>query len=144
MAFELPTIADLKALYPQFAATGDAILTDALDGAASMVDESWPERDFKRARMLYAAHTLELAGHGSSQAASIAASMPLGFRAIRSGSLSFERGQSSASASSDPNRFGETRHGVAFLALLQRVKSGPADMSSAGHHHSYAATDWPL
>lgn len=86
MAYTVPTAADLKARYPAFAAVGEPVVDQALLEASNRVDDSWSEKDYPTAIMLYAAHLLALDGLGTSVEVQLA-----GFKRVKAGSLELER-----------------------------------------------------
>ncbi len=124
MAYVVPTPADLKLQFPEFAAVPDSRVSFWLDRAARSVDESWPEEDFTYARMLLAAHFMTMSGLGTSAEATSVNDGSAQFRSMRIGSLSLERfgpGGSSGGAF----QFSTTRYGREFRLLLRQVKGGP-------------------
>lgn len=129
MAYTVPTAADLKARFPTFAAVADSIVTTALAEAAVLVDDSWSsQEDFTLARLLYAAHTLTLDGHGSGAEAAMAAEGTLGFQTIKSGELTLIRGSKAA-----PEAFSTTQdsqYGKRFEEVRRRNVGGPLVVTS--------------
>jgi hypothetical protein len=120
MAYTAPTAAELKAKFPAFAAVDDTVVNAALSDAARMVDESWLEGDFKNGRMLYAAHTMTLDGHGTGS--DLAGYQMAGLKSIQSGSLSatFDNGAAGGGSS-----LATTSYGRRFLELLRVNRGGP-------------------
>jgi hypothetical protein len=111
-----PTLAELKARFPDFAAVDDAVIQAALDEAGLQVDGSWAgEADIRLGRLLLAAHVLTLDGQGGgAEAAAVAGG---GFRRVRSGALELERFDPGGDG---PSSLGSTGYGRRFLELMQR------------------------
>ena len=123
------TAADLKALLPAFAAVDDATIDAWLTRAARVVDASWAEDDQAHAQILLAAHYMTLNGLGAGAEAELGAAGALGFKSMRSGALSLERGD--ASADKSMGEFGLTAYGRQFYPLL-RANRGGARVTGSG------------
>lgn len=117
--YTVPTAAQFIARLPRFADVAPDIITDAIAEAASWVDDSWSEDDFALARMLCAAHSLTLDGHGAGAENEINAAGAAGFKSFRSGALSLDRGDKPAS------QWDQTSYGQRFAQLLRKNKGGP-------------------
>lgn len=129
------TPAELKAQFPAFAAVVDATVQAWLDRAARVVDDSWIEADQKFAQMLLAAHLMTLNGLGTGAEAEMAAAGAAGFRSMRSGSLSLDRGD--GSAHKHMGEFGQTSYGRQFYPLLQANRGGPRVTATGAVHGEY-------
>lgn len=118
------TPADVRATLPAFAAVGDAVIQTWLDRAARVVDGSWAEADQVHAQILLAAHLMTLNGVGTGAEAEMAASGALGFKSMRSGSLSLDRGDAGAGDAA-MGEYGSTAYGRQFYPLLRANRGGP-------------------
>lgn len=114
MAYEAPTIADLKARYPAFDAVDDAIIQYWLDDSARYVDTRWSEADYPVGRILVAAHHMAAMGMGDD------AALPKGVTDFRSGTFSASQTGEAANSSG----FAATRYGEEYLSLLRRNIGG--------------------
>lgn len=65
MPYVIPTPADIKIAYEEFAGVADARIQTEIGLAGLAVDQSWPEAAFTPAYMLYVANALRAAGLGS-------------------------------------------------------------------------------
>ena len=117
------TPAELKALLPAFAAVADATVQAWLDRAARLVTEAWPDSDRKHGEMLLAAHYMTLNGLGTGAEAEMAAAGASGFKSMRSGSLSLDRGDTSGGDAM--GEYGTTQYGRQFWPLLRVYAGGP-------------------
>lgn len=117
------TPAELKALIPAFAAVPDATVQVWLNRAARIVDASWAEADQQHAQILLAAHYMTLNGLGTGAEAELAASGTLGFKSMKSGALSLDRGDSDQFK--HMGEYGTTAYGRQFWPLLKANKGGP-------------------
>lgn len=126
MAYVRPTPEQLQAKYPAFANV--PVETIALYIADAPVDESWLERDYANAIMLWAAHTMTLNGIGVDEVSGYAAA---GVARIKSGTLdvSFKD-----SAGSGDGGYSSTNFGRQFYALLRVNRGGPRVIQAAGAH----------
>jgi hypothetical protein len=132
MAYVPPTPADFKAKFPQFSAVADLTVQGALDEAASRVDETWIERDFRLARMLFAAHVLTLTGVGTDKESKLAGLVASGLTSIKSGSLQVQLGALVGGAKKEALRgLDTTTYGQRFLDLLRF--NHPAILVIDGH-----------
>jgi len=113
-----PTVANLKAMFPNFAGSDVAAVQMALDEAAGQVDTSWLEGDFAMGRLLYAAHVLTTNGHGTGAAAQV--SGLAGVKRIKSGALDLEFADKAASAS----MLQSTSYGQRFATLQRQNTAG--------------------
>lgn len=129
MSYTPPNPSDLKARFPRFSAVDDAVIQQALDEAARLVDVSWPEGDFSLGRMLYAAHVLTTDGFGEGTEAQLNAEGVGDFQSIKLGSLSltrFSKDAKSLTGNAFLDQLGATTYGQRFLALAARaVGAGP-------------------
>lgn len=123
MSHTLPTVADLVARYPAFAAvpisTAETYIADA---ARDRVDTSWSATDYGPAILAAAAHEMALFGLASqSEVAGYAAA---GVTSVRSGNF-----QASFSADAvkraSAGGLDATPYGQAYKRLLKRNKGGP-------------------
>lgn len=133
MAFLAPTPADLKARFPRFDAATDPQAQGALDEAARMTDDGWPEADHFLGMMLYAAHVLTLDGVGAGTEAQLNAEGVGDFQSIKLGSLSLSR-FSKAEASKGSvvlDDLMKTTFGQRFYALAARFGGGPVTTGDA-------------
>lgn len=132
-----PTLANFKSKYPAFANVPDATIQMYLDDAP--VDDTWLERDYAKAIMLWAAHTMTANGIGADEIGQAAAA---GLSRLKSGTLdvSFKDGGSS----SDAGGFGGTAYGRQFYALLRANRGGPRVIGGAGYCQSGYAKDVPF
>lgn len=124
------TPADVKATLSAFAAVDDAVIRTWLDRAARIVDDSWAEADRSHAQILLAAHYMTQVGLGSGAEAELGAAGALGFKSMRSGSLSLDRGDTKFA--DRMGGYGETQYGRMFWPLLRANRSG-ARVTSSGH-----------
>lgn len=128
MSYVPPTPADLEERFPRFDGVSSTILQGALDEAARLVDETWPEGDRSMGLMLYAAHTLTLDGVGTGTEAQLNAEGVGDFQSIKLGSLSLTR----FAKESGDNKSGSallddlqtTTYGKRFIALASRFLGG--------------------
>jgi hypothetical protein len=122
MAYDLPTVADLIARYPAFAAVAEATINIHLADAATSVDTSWIEADYAPAITALAAHNMALLGIGAH--GETAGYARAGVTRIRSGNFdaSFSEG---AVAKASGGEFNATPYGRTYRTLLQRSKGGP-------------------
>lgn len=121
MPYVAPTVEQLKVRYPEFKDVATETIQAALDAAATKVDESWREADFQEARMLYAGHTMTLAGLGSSREAKFSGLSAAGISQIKISSLSVSMAKDGF-YSRNPVRAGElssTSYGTRFLQLMR-------------------------
>ncbi len=140
--YTAPTPANLRSRFaPRFNAVSTEQIASALTRAARMVDESWTEGDFVEGRLLYAAHLLTLDGLGTGAEAQSAAAGTTGFRVIKSGSLSLERGAQGSGASA--SGLNATAFGQQFRQLLALNVGGVRVASGATRTYHGAANDWP-
>lgn len=123
MAYDVPTAASLKALYPAFAAVADATIDAHLTRASTeAADTSWPEAEYGPAVIDYAAHRmalLDIGAHGE-----VAGYVQAGVTGIKTGNFEArfnERTVGKASA----GKLDATPYGRAYQAALHRVKGGP-------------------
>lgn len=119
MPYIVPTVAELKDRFPEFAAVADGVVQFALDEALTRVDTSWIESNYQIAILLYAAHVLALGGHDAVETEEDA-----GLSQITIGPLTLRYAKSSSSSSNDP--IASTSYGRRFLELLRRNSPGIA------------------
>jgi hypothetical protein len=115
----MATAADLKAAFPAFAAVADGQVGYWLTRAARTVDDSWAEADRDHAQMLLAAHLMVTNGLGTGAEAAAAAAGASGFKSMRSGALSLDRGDAPTDG------YASTQYGRQFAALLALNHGGP-------------------
>lgn len=124
MAYIVPTPADLKAIYPAFAAVDDATILAWINRVnGRYVDESWNEADFPDAIIAAAAH--HMARHGipgiaTSSSVSYAAAGVTGFK---SGTVDITLDPGMV-ARSTAGGWESTSYGLDYLELLRRRGHG--------------------
>jgi ribosomal protein L12E/L44/L45/RPP1/RPP2 len=119
MAYTVPTAADLKAIYPAFAAVADATITLWIDRVNGRdVDESWSEADFAPAIEAAAAHRMVRAGVAitGSATTSYAAAGVVG---LKSGSFDVSFSPEAVKIAS-AGGWESTSYGLDYLELLRR------------------------
>lgn len=147
MPYTAPTADQLQAKYPAFAAVTDETVDLFIVDANRMVDTTWTEGDYQTAIMLYACHLLTLAGYGTGGDAQVNAQGLAGFRSIRSGQLSLDRGSADANTGI-PTEFSGSIYGQQFWHLLRRnrprgaVTGGTAIEVPAGYYPEYPVWPW--
>ena len=122
MAYSPPTVADFKARFTAFGpinSPNDPQVQQALEDAATVADDGWPDAVRSQAVMLKAAHELTLDGVGTGTEAKLAASGAMGFTSFSSGGLSLTRSAAAASSSSDITGYGQTTYGRRLQALIR-------------------------
>ena len=124
------TAAELKAAFPRFAAVSDATVDFYLERARRQVDTNWTEGDYAYAQMLYACHTMTLAGLGTGAESESAANGTGEFKTIRSGSLTLERFDRDGNGDAQ-GELGSTSYGRQF-ANLRRQNRGGARITPSG------------
>lgn len=126
MAYTVPTAADFKAIYPDFAAVEDATVMAWINRVNGRdVDTSWLEADFAPAIEAAAAHRMVLAkipGIAASAMAAYAAAGVTEFQSGRTFSVKFNDDVVKRAASGE---WDATSYGVEYLALLRKNKGGP-------------------
>lgn len=122
MAYTPPTVEQLQARYPAFAAVADETIQVWLTNAESFVDESWAEGDYAPAIMAHAAHNMMLLSIGAHSAAG---SLPAGVTRFKSGVVDVTISESAASITSKGG-YPSTVYGREFRALLRRNFAGPS------------------
>lgn len=115
-----PTPGNLVALYPEFADVPVTTLETYMAEAARIVDTSWTEGDFGRARMALAAHNLTINGIGETPEARAIRGGSEEFRVMGIGPLRLERFDRPGGTS----EFAKTRYGKAFRQMLRMNKGG--------------------
>lgn len=113
MAYEPVTIDDFFARFPKYATEDEYYITTLLEEAATKVDDSWIETDFKSATLYYVAHLLE------SEKGDKAGSGEIVSESFGPMSRTFARNQSTTSLSS-------TEWGRRFEALRKQSFPGIA------------------
>lgn len=132
MTYTPPTKAEFIAIYPAFTSAPDAAYTFWSAQAANAIGhlEGCLGDQMSLAGVLAIAHYLTKAGIGTGTEAEIAAQGATGFKSIRSGSLSLERGDSTASAGGGD--WGTTSFGQQLWPMLKACVGGPI-VSSTGY-----------
>lgn len=134
LAYIIPTPAQLKAMYTDFAAVADATVQLYIDQAARSIDTSWTETDYADGIMLLACHNMVAAGLGTGAEAEANAQGMDGFSLVRSGQLTLQRSATSQSDAAKYGPWGNSRYGKQFYWLVRRnkppmtVASGPAQI----------------
>lgn len=121
MTYTAPTYATFLARFPAFNAVPQATIEYAITRSGENVDTTWREADYTEARNLYAAHFLALDGYGTSADAKEIAGGTAGFKSIRSGALSLDRGAEPAMRDS----LASTTYGRRYLDLMRLNRGGP-------------------
>lgn len=143
MAYTAPTISDFRARWtPRFDAVADPKVQQALDRAATKVDETWTEGDFAEAQLLYAAGWLTTQGLGGGAEAEAAGAGAAGFKVMRSGALTLERFDKPAGGASSTDPVLATADGQAFAALRQVNVGGPR-VTGGGYPAVGCYGGWP-
>lgn len=143
MAYTVPDIAAFRARWtPRFDEVGDPKVQQALDRAATKVDETWAEGDFAEAQLLYAAGWLTTQGLGGGADAQAAAAGASGFKVMKSGALTLERFDNAAASSSGGDPVLATSDGQAFAALRQVNVGGPRT-TGGGYPAAGCYGGWP-
>lgn len=124
MAYTAPTKATFVGLFPTFAAVTDAQYT-FWSAQAVLVTE--PIQDclgdqMDLATMLATAHHLTQNGIGTGAESVVAAQGATGFKSIKSGTLSLDRGESSSGSGGD---WSTTSYGARLYPLLKSCLGGP-------------------
>lgn len=123
MAYTPPDKATFTAAFPSFAAVADPTydlwLADAVLVTEPLQDCLGARMDM--ATMLLTAHLLTLAGVGTGAESEMAAQGMSGFKSIRSGSLSLDRGESK----SQGGIYASTSYGQRVWPMLAACLAGP-------------------
>ena len=117
MAYVVPTAADIKAAYTEFAAVGDDVIGPHIVTATRQVSTLWTEPDYTLGIMLYTAHLLSLGGKGASIATQLA-----GFQRLKLGPLDITL--ASPPAGTQTGSLESTIYGVQFEALAMANSGG--------------------
>lgn len=148
MPYTTPTADQLQAKYPAFAAVDDAVVDLFITDANRSVDTTWTEGDYQTAIMLLACHLMTMAGHGTGGDAQVNAQGLAGFKSIRSGQLSLDRGSAADQPSGYPPQYVGSIYGQQFWNLLKLNKPGGAVTGGtnvavpAGYYPTYPYP-WP-
>lgn len=131
MPYTPPSKADFIAIYPAFAAVTDTAYAHWSTEAARRIAqfEDCLGDGLEMAGNLAIAHLLTKAGIGTGTDAQMAAEGASGFKSIRSGSLSLERFDNSAS--SGGGDWGTTSYGAELWGMIRPCVAGPL-VSSTG------------
>lgn len=149
MAYVIPTPAQLKTLYPAFAAVADATVQANIDEAAKSVDTSWTETDYASGIMLLACHNMVMAGLGTGAEAEVNAQGMEGFTTIRSGQLTLQRAATSQSDEAKYGPWAGSKYGKQFFWLVRRdkppmtVASSPAQVGLVSGWPPGYSNGWP-
>lgn len=120
MAYTVPTAADLKALYPAFAAVSDATIDARIAWSNGRdVDESWSEADFPYAIMAAAAHRMAKAGVPGIAADETSEFAAKGVTSFKSGSFNVSFSEAAANRASGTG-WESTSYGADYLDLLRK------------------------
>lgn len=123
MAYDIPTAADLIALYPAFTDVAEATITAHITRASTQaVDTSWAEVDYAPAIIDYAAHTMALAGLGAQD--ETAKYARAGVTGIRTGNFSANFSDKRVAKASGGG-LDATTYGQSYKLALRRNKGGP-------------------
>lgn len=129
------TPATLKNTFQAFGSVADPTLQYWIDRALRVVD--WGD---DHATYLLAAHYMVANGIGSGAEAEMAAAGASGFKSMRSGALSLDRGSSGDSG----NPFEGTMYGRQFYPLLIANKGGSTLTGSGAPMGGYGYQDRPI
>lgn len=120
MAYPVPTAADLKALYPAFAAVADATIDARIAWVNGRdLDESWSEADFPYAIMAAAAHRMALDGVPGITGGATSAYAANGVTSFKSGTFDVSFDADAVSRISGGG-WNATTYGRDYLDLLAR------------------------
>lgn len=129
MAYTIPTAAELKALYPAFAAVPDVTINAHIGRASTQaVDTTWREVDYAIAITDYAAHTMALAGLAAEDATAKYARA--GVTGIRSGGFSANFSDRKVAKASGGG-LDATSYGQSYKLALRRNKGGGRVIAAA-------------
>ncbi|WP_426163091.1 DUF4054 domain-containing protein [Sandarakinorhabdus sp. DWP1-3-1] len=117
---ESAAVVAFRLSFPAFAAVLGATIDFWLTRAARSVDDSWTEGDREYGRQLLAAHLMTEQGLGIGAEAEMAAAGAGGFKSMKSGSLSLDRGDTGVAAGA----YGGTAYGRQFALLLRQNRGG--------------------
>ena len=123
----MPSAADLKARYPEFAPVSDVIVEAVLLEASGMVDEGWIETDQKPGIVALAAHFLSMEGWprrasgGGADPGPINGGREVVMRKVGDVTTQFASGSGSGSSSGGDatSDYLLTAYGRSFLRLLK-------------------------
>lgn len=128
MAYVVPTAAELKTRYPEFADVDNAIVTAAITDAAGDVDDSWREADYARAIMALAAHMMVMEGRLNSGVSlspfaltGFVKSESLGDASVTYGGV----GEAGSSGSNKDGSYALTTYGQRYMELMRKNHGGP-------------------
>lgn len=113
MSYDVPTVADFRARFPEIDAT-DAVIQTAIDDAADMVDTTWLEKDFQKAILFLAAHYVTIGA--AEVAGTIGDEQTIASESFGPISVSYQKTEGGAS---DGSSFGTTGYGRRYLELLK-------------------------
>lgn len=123
MAYDVPTAAALKALFPAFAAVADATVEAHIAQAATTAaDDSWPEAEYGPGVMEFAAHRMALLSIGAH--GEVAGYVQAGVTGIKTGNFEARFNERTVGRASG-GKLDATPYGQAYQARLRRVKGGP-------------------
>jgi hypothetical protein len=140
MAYSPPTKATFTAAFPTFAAVSDETYDLWLAQAIIITEprESCLGAQMDMATMLLTAHLLTLAGVGTGAESEMAAQGMAGFKSMRSGSLSLDRGESKSTSG---GVYATTSFGQRFWAMFAPCVSGPL-VTATGYLPCGAVSPW--
>lgn len=124
MAFIEPTIADLRARYPAFAAVADATITYWLTDSARYVDTSWSESDYGPGKVAHAAYEMAQKGVAGLAGGDIVGMAAAGVTDFQSGTFR-ARFSDEAVKKALAGGYQSNQYGQDYYDLLQRNKGGP-------------------
>ncbi len=130
MTYTVPTPADFKARYTEFAGVHDPTVQAYLTDAAADVSLDWVEKDYPRAIMLLAAHRMLVEGQVERSAGETSSMTTTGAIAsfqVGDVRVAYARagGGSSEGGSTYPNGFGATEYGRRYYDMLRANFAGP-------------------
>jgi len=124
MAYTTPTAADLKALYPAFAAVPDATVDSWIARAERFVGTNWPDDYRADGVMAWAAHGMSTSGIGTGSSNSTQ-----GVTGFKSGTFSVQISDSAANRTG----FYATIYGRQYLELCRMLFGGVRLVRTADH-----------
>lgn len=122
MAYAAPTVRDLVARYPAFAAVPISTVELYLADATGVIDESWVERDYIPAACALAAHNMAVLG--LDKKTEVETYVSQGITRVRSGNFDLQISDAVASRAA-AGGYDATPYGRAFRVLRRRNCAGP-------------------
>jgi Protein of unknown function (DUF4054) len=125
-AYDLPTVDDFRAKFPELAYLSDDQIQGCIDEAARAVDDTWTEGDYDNAILYLAAHYATAAADAVESGGAPSSQGPIVAEHIGPISVSYGStgSQGSTSSSTFNSSLNSTYYGQRYLDLL--VKNIPA------------------